>query len=133
MRKSPRARRRAKPQPRGDGGLLERLRDHLDLRVRKTLEAFDWPFQKHLNRALVENLATLGFIDNREDLLITGKSGTAKSHILQALALRACEREIRIRYTRCVDLIDDLYAGLADRTYDTRLRRWARAEWLVID
>ncbi|TMQ11055.1 MAG: ATP-binding protein, partial [Deltaproteobacteria bacterium] len=66
-------------------------------------------------------------------LLITGKSGTGKSHILQALALRACEREIRVRYTRCVDLIDDLYAGLADRTYDVRLRKWARAEWLVID
>jgi len=70
---------------------------------------------------------------NREELLITGKSGTGKSHILQALTLRACEREIRVRYTRCVDLIDDLYAGLADQTYDTRLRKWARAEWLVID
>ncbi len=186
MSKPTRARRRAKSQPQGDGGLLERLRDHFDrlglkelernldahlawahehsppplvllervlgdgvqhvrqrrverrietcgLRVRKTLEAFDWAFQKNLNRALVENLATLGFVDNREDLLITGKSGTGKSHLLQALALRACEREIRVRYTRCVDLIDDLYAGLADRTYDTRLRRWARAEWLVID
>jgi len=103
------------------------------LRVRKTLETFDWAFQKNLNRAVIEGLATLGFIDDREDLLITGKSGTSKSHILQALALRACEREIQVRYTRCVDLIDDLYAGLADQTYEARLRRWARAEWLVID
>jgi DNA replication protein DnaC len=181
-----RTRRRTPPEPRGDRGVLERLRDHLErlglkeldnnldahlawahehnpiplvllervlgdaaqhvrqrrverridtcgLKVRKTLETFDWAFQKNLNRALVENLATLGFLDSREDLLITGKSGTGKSHILQALALRACEREVRVRYTRCVDLIDDLYAGLADQTYEVRLRRWARAEWLVID
>ena len=180
------ARRRTKPQPRGDSGILERLRDHLErlglkeleqtldahlawahehnpsalvllervlgdgaqqlrqrrverriatcgLRVRKTLEAFDWAFQKNLNRAVIEGLATLGFVDDREDLLITGKNGTGKSHILQALALRACEREIQVRYTRCVDLIDDLYAGLADQTYEARQRRWARAEWLVID
>lgn len=112
---------------------VERRIDTCGLRVRKTLEAFEWAFQPSLNRAFVENLATLGFLDNREDLLITGKSGTGKSHILQSLTLRACEREIRVRYTRCVDLIDDLYAGLADQTYDTRLRKWARAEWLVID
>jgi len=112
---------------------VERRIDLCGLRVRKSLEAFDWAFQKNLNRSLVENLATLAFIDNRDDLLITGKTGTGKSHILQALALRACEREIRVCYTRCVDLVDDLYAGLADQTYERRLRRWARAEWLVID
>lgn len=112
---------------------VERRIETCGLKVRKTLEAFDWAFQKALNRALIEGLATLDFIDKREDLLITGKTGTGKSHILQALALRACEREIQVRYTRCVDLIDDLYAGLADRTYDARLRRWARAEWLVVD
>jgi DNA replication protein DnaC len=49
-------------------------------------------------------LATLAFVDNHDDLLITGKSGTGKSHILQALALRECERELRVCYTRCVDL-----------------------------
>jgi DNA replication protein DnaC len=112
---------------------VERRIEVCGLRVRKTLENFDWAFQKNLNRALIEGLSTLGFVDDREDLLITGKSGTGKSHILQSLALRACEREIQVRYTRCVDLIDDLYAGLADQTYEIRMRRWARAEWLVID
>lgn len=38
MRKSPRVRRRAKPQPRGDGGLFERLREHLDRLGLKELE-----------------------------------------------------------------------------------------------
>lgn len=144
MPKPLRTRRRAKPRARGDGGVLDRLRDHLErlglkeldqhrdthlawahehnppplvllervlgdgaqrlrqrrverridtcgLRVRKALEAFDWAFQPSLNRAFIESLATLAFIDNHEDLLITGKSGTGKSHILQALTLRACE------------------------------------------
>lgn len=112
---------------------VERRVDTSGLRVRKTLENFDWVFQPKLNRAFVESLATLAFLDQRDDLLITGRPGTGKSHILQALALRACEREIAVRYTRCVDLVDDLYAGLADQTYARRLRRWVRADWLVID
>lgn len=103
------------------------------LKVRKTMTAFDWAFQAKLDRRMVEELFTLSFIDRREDILVTGKSGTGKSHILQALTLKACEREIMVRYARCVDLVDDLYAGLADGTYEQRMRRWCRPALLVID
>lgn len=103
------------------------------LKVRKTMAAFDWAFQPKLDRRMVEELFTLSFIDRREDILVTGKSGTGKSHILQALTLKACEREIMVRYARCVDLVDDLYAGLADGTYERRMRRWCRPALLVID
>lgn len=65
--------------------------------------------------------------------MITGKTGTGKSHILQSFALRACQRQIHTRYARCVDLLDDLYAGLADGTYPRRLRRWCAPQLLVID
>jgi DNA replication protein DnaC len=103
------------------------------LKVRKSMAAFDWAFQPKLDRRTVEELFTLSFVDRREDILVTGKAGTGKSHILQALALKSCEREIMVRYARCVDLIDDLYAGLADGTYERRMRRWCRPALLVID
>lgn len=78
-------------------------------------------------------LARLDFVRRRDDLVITGKAGTGKSHILKAFALRACEQGIRMRYARCVDLLDDLHAGLADGTYSQRIKRWARPDLLVID
>ena len=112
---------------------IERRIDQCGLKVRKTLEAFDWAFQPKLDRAAIESLATLRFIDQHEDILITGQSGTGKSHLLCAIALRACQREFLVRYARCVDLLDDLYAGLADGTYDQRLARWARTQFLIID
>jgi DNA replication protein DnaC len=99
----------------------------------KTLEAFDWDFQPKLDKSAVLELARLDFVRRRDDLVITGKSGTGKSHILKAFALRACEQGIRMRYARCVDLLDDLHAGLADGTYARRLKSWARPELLVID
>jgi DNA replication protein DnaC len=103
------------------------------LKVRKSMASFDWDFQPNLDRRSVEDLFTLAFVERREDLLITGKSGTGKSHILQALAIRACEQEWMICYARCVDLIDDLYAGLADGSYERRMKRWCRPTLLVID
>lgn len=38
-----------------------------------------------------------------------------------------------MRYARCVDLLDDLHAALADGTYTKRLRAWARPPLLIID
>jgi DNA replication protein DnaC len=103
------------------------------LKERKLLEAFDWDFQPKLDRPTVLELARLDFVDHAEDVLINGDPGTGKSHILKAIGLRACERGVSFRYARCVDLIDDLHAGLADGTYPKRLRAWARPKLLVID
>jgi len=93
----------------------------------------DWDFQPKLHRKSDEQLIKLPYVERREALVITGKSGTGKSHILQALALKACEQEWMIRYARCVDLIDDLYAGLADGSYERRMKRWCRPALVVID
>lgn len=103
------------------------------LTVRKSLTAFDWDFQPKIDRALVEDLSTLRFVERRDDVLFTGKSGTGKSHILQSFVIKACEMEMSVRYSRCADLLDDLFAGLADGTYERRLKRWCRPALLVID
>ena len=100
---------------------------------RKALEAFDWAFQPSLDKALVLELARLDFVRRHDDLVITGNNGTGKSHLLKAFGMRACEQGIPMRYARCVDLLDDLHAGLADGTYARRLKAWARPELLIID
>lgn len=103
------------------------------LKERKTMATFDWAFQPKLDRRTVEELFTLSFVDRHEDLLITGKSSTGKSHILKALVVKACRQEWMVRYSRGVDLIDDLYAGLADGSYQRRMKRWCRPTLLIID
>ena len=112
---------------------IERRISTSRLPERKTLEAFDWAFQPSLDKSAILELARLDFVRRRENVVITGKPGTGKSHILKAFGLRACEQGVSMRYARCVDLLDDLHAGLADGTYPKRLRAWARPELLIID
>lgn len=112
---------------------ITRRIDTSGLAERKTLEAFDWAFQPGLDKALVLELARLDFVHRHENLVITGANGTGKSHLLKAFGLRACEQGIPMRYARCVDLLDDFHAGLADGTYARRLKSWARPELLIID
>ena len=115
-----------------DSRLTRRIRVS-GLLERKTLEAFDWDFQPTLDKDFVLELARLDFVHRHDDIVITGKAGTGKSHILKACGLRACQQRISLRYARCVDLLDDLHAGLADATYPQRLRAWVRPSLLIID
>jgi DNA replication protein DnaC len=112
---------------------VERRIAQSGLRERKTLEAFDFSFQSGLDRSQWMTLGRLDFVRRAEDLVVTGQSGTGKSHLLMALGLRACEQELSVRYARCVDLLDDLYAGLGDGTYPERLRRWSTPSLVIID
>jgi DNA replication protein DnaC len=107
--------------------------DRSGLKEHKTLEAFDFDFQSKLDRSLILELARLDFVRRHDDVVITGGPGTGKSHLLKAFGLRACEQGLRLRYARCVDLLDDLHAGLADGSYPRRFKAWAAAELLIID
>ena len=116
--------------------LQERITRRVDrsgLKEHKTLEAFDFDFQPNLDKSVVLELARLDFVRRHDDVVITGNPGTGKSHLLKAFGMRACEQGVRLRYARCVDLLDDLHAGLADGSYPRRFRSWAIAELLVID
>jgi DNA replication protein DnaC len=107
--------------------------DTSGMKERKTLEAFEWDFQPKIDKTLILELARLDFVRRHEDVVITGQAGTGKSHILKAFGMRACEQSITMRYARCVDLLDDLHAGLADGTYPRRLKTWVRPDLLIID
>ena len=103
------------------------------LPVRKTFEAFNFPFQPKLDRDLVMELATLRFVAQGKNILLAGMSGTGKSHIAQALALVACAANRRVIYTTSADMLARLNMSLADDTLAKALKPYTRAELLVID
>jgi DNA replication protein DnaC len=104
-----------------------RLPDH------PTLETFDFEFQPTLDRAVVMDLATMGWVKRREDLVLIGQSGVGKSHIAKALCLIACSKDIRVQYTTCADLLSRLHASLADGSLREALKRYTLPTLLLID
>ena len=54
--------------------------------ARKTLEEFDFTFQRSVKKTLILHLGQLDFLAARENVLLLGPPGTGKSHL--AIALR---------------------------------------------
>jgi len=88
--------------------LIDRRFSLSGLPERKDLNAFDWQYNPKLPRREILELASLKFIDEREDGLFIGSPGVGKSHIAKALALLAVQRGYTVFYREAHVLIEDI-------------------------
>jgi DNA replication protein DnaC len=88
--------------------LLDRRHTLSGLPERKDLKDFDWSYNPRIPRRDVLELATLQFIDAREDVLFIGPPGTGKSHAAKALATLAVTRGYKVLYREAHQLIEDI-------------------------
>jgi len=98
-----------------------------------TLETFPFERQPGVERTQLHSLAGLGFLGRAENLVFIGNPGTGKTGLAIALARQACLAGHRARFYSAQDLLDELYASLADRSTARLLKRLARYSPLIID
>lgn len=112
---------------------IERRIKESKLPERKLLADFDFAFQPDLDEKQIMDLATLGFVERKQWLILAGSSGTGKSHIAKALLLMGCQKSYRCRYVTATDMLRDLLSGLADDSLDEKLKAYVRPQVLLID
>ena len=99
----------------GGTRLLERRRKQARFRdPQKTLDTFDFSFNPKMNRSLIFDLATAGFISRHKDALFLGPPGTGKSHLAQAIGLAAITQGYRVLYRGTRALFDDIAEATID-------------------
>jgi DNA replication protein DnaC len=120
-------------QQRRERSIAHRIRE-AHFAERKPLAEFDWEFNKPaIDRVQIEELATGGFIQRQDNLVIVGQSGVGKSYLIQSIAESACVLGYTVRYTTSAALLIDLTKSLADQTLPKRVRYYARFDLLIVD
>jgi DNA replication protein DnaC len=88
--------------------LLDRRFALSGLPERKDLKDFDWSYNPKVPKRQVFELATLKFIDARENALFIGPPGVGKSHSAKAIAQLAVQRGYKVFYREAHKLIEEI-------------------------
>jgi DNA replication protein DnaC len=111
-------------------------RRHKQARFRdpdRSLDRFDFDFNRKINRALIYELATARFVQQREDVLFLGPPGTGKSHLAQALGRAAIQQGYRVIYREAHTLIEDIADATLDGTRKDFFADLSTVPLLIID
>ena len=98
-----------------------------------TLKTFPFDKQPGVSKAQIQELAGLAFVERKENIVLIGNPGTGKSGLAIGLLRQALLSGYRGRFYHAQDLLDELYASLADRSSARLIRRLCRYDLLLID
>src|SRR5204863_8526243 len=91
--------------------------------ARKTLEEFDFTFQRSVRKAVVEHLGQLDFLHARENVVLLGPPGTGKTPLAIAIGVRACLAGQRVAFATATEWVAKLGEAKRAGELEAELRR----------
>src|SRR5438477_4676760 len=101
--------------------------------ARKTLEEFDFTFQRSVKKTMIEHLGQLDFLHARENVILLGPPGTGKTHLAIALGIRACLAGQRVAFATATEWVARLGEAKRHGNLEAELRRLGFVPLIVVD
>ncbi len=101
--------------------------------ARKTLEEFDFTFQRSVRRQVIEHLGQLDFLHGRENVVMLGPPGTGKTHLAIGLGIKAAHTGHRVLFATATDWVTRLQTSHAAGRLGAELARLRRYGLIVVD
>jgi len=100
-----------------------------------TIDGFDFDFSACRKKLRARYLALhdLTFLDKGKNPLFIGSPGCGKTFLARALAYKACQATKRVVVVPAPKMLNELHAAEIHGALDRVLRRFVRADLLVID
>ena len=99
----------------------------------KTFEDFDFNFQPSINKKEIEDFMSLRFMENNENIMFVGSSGTGKTHLATAIGIEAAKHRKSVYFITCQELMNQLMKAESENRLEQRLRSFTRHKLLIID
>ena len=101
--------------------------------MKKTLADFDFSFQPSIDRKQIDELATMRFVENGENIVFLGPPGVGKTHLATAMGMVAAQSSYSTYYINCHNLIEQLKKSHYGNRLPDKLKQLVRYKVLIID
>jgi DNA replication protein DnaC len=111
----------------------KRRYSHARFPVDRTVEEFDFVFQKSIQKSRIVNLAECRWVEQAENLLLEGPPGTGKTHLAIALGQKAVEKGYRVRFYEAEQLLQEVYAHAAAGDTERYFKKLLKNDCIILD
>lgn len=116
-----------------DSQRLRRLLKNAKLKVQAEPEAIDFRPGRGLDRAVVGDLLAGQWIAQRQNLLVSGHTGTGKTWLACALAVQAARKGMTVGYRRVGRLLEEMEIAHADGSLRKLRHQLGKLQLLILD
>ncbi|WP_244580867.1 IS21-like element helper ATPase IstB, partial [Escherichia coli] len=106
---------------------------HARFRLNAELSKLDYRNNRGLDRALIRSLSQGNWLTLKQNILLTGATGSGKTFLACALGHNACRQGYKVYYYRLKALMEQCYQGHADGRYSKLLTRLNNSDLLLLD
>lgn len=113
--------------------LIARGMKAASFREQKTLEDFQWDFNRTIKKKQVFDLAAGGFVRQHRDVLLAGPPGVGKSHLVQAIGRQLIHVGFTVLYRSIFDAVRDFLHDEAFEGHDRMMTKYLKPDLLILD
>jgi DNA replication protein DnaC len=98
-----------------------------------SLEDIEYHADRTLDKALITRLGTCGYVQDCNNIIVLGATGSGKTYLACAFGMAASRNFYSVRYVRLPDLLAELAMARAEGTYRKIIKQYKQVKLLILD
>lgn len=112
---------------------FNRLLKAAKFKIPATMEDLDYEHPRGLTRETMAGIISFDWLNNNQNILITGPTGCGKTYLACAIGYSACSNGFSVAYYRSSRLFEALIIAHGDGSYNKLIAQLAKLDLLIID